>query len=322
MKQRQLGKGGPKVSAMGLGCMGMSSFYGPTDEKSAIQVIERAYEEGITLFDTADMYGNGANEILLGKAVKNFRNKIIVGTKCGIEWDGKELKVHNSPEYIQRACDASLKRLGIDTIDVFYLHRFNPAVPLENSMQAMLDLISNGKIRYVGLSEVDGGTLEKAHRILGDKLVALQSEYSILNHTAPEPVIPICRKLKIAFVAHAPLGRGLLTGKFKDPRAFTESGAFDVRSISPQFQGDAFENNLHLVDGLETIAKKKRCTLAQLALSWLLALGEDIIPIPGTKRLDYLIENLGALNVNLSKEDLSAIDQVIKSHPIQGQRLI
>ncbi len=321
MKQRQLGKNGPKVSAMGLGCMGMSAFYGPTDEKLALQVIQKAYEEGITLFDTADMYGNGANEILLGKAVKSYRNKVVIATKCGIELKGTELKIHNSREYIRKSCQASLKRLGMEAIDVFFLHRYNPEVPLEESMQAMLELISEGKILYVGLSEVTGEIIERAHRVLGDKLVALQSEYSILNFADAEAVLPTCRKLKMAFMAFAPLGRGLLTGKLKDPQAFTKSDVFDVRSIAPQFQPDVFENNLHLVEGLVALAKKKSCTPAQLALAWLLSRGEDIIPIPGTKHMEYLKENLGAFNVALSPVDLAAIDQVIKENPIQGVRL-
>lgn len=322
MKHRQLGKNGPKVSALGLGCMGMSVFYGPTDENMAIEVIHRAYEEGITLFDTADMYGNGANETLLGKAVKEFRKKVVLSTKCGIEFTGTEVKIHNSPDYIQKCCHASLKRLGTEVIDVYYLHRVNPIVPIEESMQAMQKLIKEGKILYVGLSEVDGKTLERAHKVLGEKLVALQSEYSLLNHHDPEIVLPTCRKLKISLVAHAPLGRGLLGGRLKDSRSFTQSSSFDVRSVSPQFQSEVFEHNLHFVDALAKIAKKKKCTVAQLCLAWLLAQGDDIIPIPGTKRMDYLQENLGALQVVLSQEDLAEIKQVIAKHPVKGQRLI
>lgn len=321
MKIRQLGKKGPKVSALGLGCMGMSSFYGPTNEKAALQVIQQAYRDDITFFDTADMYGNGANETLLGQAVKDFRNKVIVSSKCGIEWDGKELRVHNTPQYIHKACEASLKRLGTETIDLYYLHRYNPTVPIEESMQAMLRLIDEGKIRYVGLSEVDGDVLERAHRVLGDKLVSLQSEYSIGNHTAAEAVLPTCRKLGIAFVAYSPMLRGLLSGKLKTPTEFSKSETFDVRSIAPQFQPDVFENNLRLVNALADIAKNKRCTTAQLSLAWLLAQGDDIIPIPGTKRADYLKENLDAVNIELSEADLAAIAQAVKHNPIQGLRL-
>lgn len=321
MKQRQLGENGPKVSALGLGCMGMTGFYGEADESLAINVIQKAYEEGITFFDTADMYGNGANEILLGKAVKNFRNKIVLATKCAIEFDGVTLKVHNSPEYILKACDASLKRLQTDVIDVFYLHRFSGEVSIENSMQAMIELINKGKIRHVGLSEVDAQTLKEAHAILGNKLVALQSEFSILNHKDVEAVLPTCRSLGISFVAFSPLGRGLLPGKQRNAEVFFNSKVLDVRSFSPQFQRDTFPHNLRLVDALQAIAEKKKCTTSQLSLAWLLSKGEDIIPIPGTKRIEYLMENLKAVDLSLSDSDLLAIDNAIQLNPIQGVRL-
>lgn len=321
MKQRQLGKNGPKVSALGLGCMGMSGFYGEADEQLAIDVIQRAYEEGITFFDTADVYGNGANEVLLGKAVKNFRKNIVLATKCAIEFDGVSLKVHNSPEYILRACDSSLKRLNTDVIDVFYLHRFNREAPIEDSMQVMLELIKKGKILYVGLSEVDAETLKKAYSVLGEKLVALQSEYSILNHKDADAILPACRALGVSFVAFSPLGRGLLSGKHKNAEAFFNSKELDVRRFSPQFQPDTFPNNLCLADALKAIAEKLNCTSSQLALAWLLSKGEDIIPIPGTKRMEYLLENLKALDISLSNSDLAAIDEAIKSNPIQGMRM-
>jgi aryl-alcohol dehydrogenase-like predicted oxidoreductase len=301
--------------------MGMTGFYGEADESLAIDVIQKAYEEGITFFDTADMYGNGANEILLGKAVKNFRNKVILATKCAIEFDGVTLKIHNSPEYILSACDASLKRLQTDIIDVFYLHRFNGEVPIENSMQAMKELIGKGKIRHVGLSEVDTETLKKAHAVLGDKLVALQSEFSILNHKDAEIILPTCRKLGVSFVAFSPLGRGLLTGRLRNAEVFFNNKVLDVRSFSPQFQRDTFPHNLRLVDALQTIADKKKCTISQLSLAWLLSKGETIIPIPGTKRMEYLIENLKTVDLSLSDLDLLAIDSAIKSNPIQGMRL-
>ncbi len=320
MKFRKLGKNGPKVSALGLGCMGISENYGPTDEKTGIEVIQKANEMGITFFDTADMYGRGANETLLGRAVKGFRENIVIATKCGIERIGEEMRFNNSPEYIKKACDASLKRLGIDQIDLYYLHRYNPEVPIETSMQAMLDLVQAGKILYVGLSEVDGEIVERAHRVLGDKLVALQSEYSIMNRIAGDVALPVCRKLGVGFVPFSPIGRGLLTGKIKDPKMFTQSSAFDFRSIHPQFQKDTYRNNLKLVDALHAIAEKKKCTTAQLSLAWLLAQGDDMVPIPGTKRLDYLKENIGSLDVILSKEDLAAIDTVIKQHPVAGAR--
>lgn len=321
MKQRQLGKNGPTVSSLGLGCMGMSGFYGETDEPLAIRVIQKAYEEGVTFFDTADMYGNGTNEVLLGKGIKNFRKNIVLATKCAIEFDGTTLKIHNSPEYISKACDASLKRLGSDTIDVFYLHRFNGEVPIEESMQAMLELIKKGKILYVGLSEVDAETLKKAYNVLGDKLVALQSEYSILNHKEAEAILPTCRELGVSFVAFSPLGRGLLSGKLKKAEAFFNTKELDVRSFSPQFQPDTFPNNLRLVDALKAIAEKKKWTSSQLSLAWLLSKGEDIIPIPGTKRMEYLLENLKALDLSLLISDHLAIEEAIKANPILGARL-
>jgi len=321
MKQRQLGKNGPKVSALGLGCMGMTGFYGEADESLAMNVVQRAYEDGVTFFDTADMYGNGANELLLGKAVKKFRNKIVLATKCAIEFDGKTLKIHNSPEYILNACDASLKRLQTDVIDVFYLHRFSGEVSIESSMQAMIELINKGKVRYVGLSEVDADTLQKAHAVLGDKLVALQSEFSILNHKDAEAILPTCRELGISFVAFSPLGRGLLPGKQRNADLFFKSKVLDVRTFSPQFQRDTFPKNLYLADALQAVANTKKCTPSQLSLAWLLSKGGDIIPIPGTKRMEYLIENLKALDVSLSSSDLSAIEDAIKSNPIQGARL-
>ncbi len=322
MKQRQLGKHGPRVSALGLGCMGMAGFYGPTNEKEAIQVIHKAFEGGVTFFDTADMYGNGTSELLLGKGIKNFRNQVTISTKCGIEWDGVSVKVQNDPAYIRNACHASLKRLGIETIDLYYLHRYNSTVPLEKSMQAMLDLIREGKIRYVGFSEVKGDVLEKASRILGNKLIALQSEYSIVNHEEIEEVVPVCRKLGIGIVAHCPLARGLLGGKLKSGELFTGGEAWDVRSISPQFNPDALENNLRLVKALKEIAQQKHCTIAQLSLAWLLAKGNDVIPIPGTTRLDYLEENLGALEVALSPHEFGVIEEALKKHPVMGERLV
>lgn len=260
MKQRQLGKNGPKVSALGLGCMGMTGFYGEADESLAVDVVQRGYEQGVTFFDTADIYGNGANELLIGKAVKKFRNRIVLATKCAIEFDGVTSKIHNFPEYILNACDASLKRLQTDVIDVFYLHRFNGEFSIESSMQAMIELINKGKIRYVGLSEVDSDTLKKAHAVLGDKLVALQSEFSILNHKDAEAILPTCRKLEISFVAFSPLGRGLLAGKQRSADVFFNSKVLDVRTFSPQFQRDTFPHNLHLVDALQAIANKKNDT--------------------------------------------------------------
>lgn len=321
MKFRKLGKKGPLVSALGLGCMTMTESYGPTNEKSGLETIEIAYENGVTFFDTADMYGSGANEKLVGKAIKHFRKKIVIATKCGIEYVDQGLKINNTPQYILKACENSLKRLEIDVIDLYYLHRYNPEIPIEESMQAMLKLIEEGKILHVGLSEVDGPTLERAHRLLGDKLVAVQTEYSILNRSVAEAILPTCRKLGVAFVAYSPIGRGLLSGKIKDSKIFSASSEFDFRSMLPQFQSEAFKDNLGLVEAITALSKMKNCTPAQLALAWLLAQGEDIIPIPGTKHAEYLTENLQALNIILSPNDLKMIDEAIRQNPVKGNRL-
>ncbi len=302
--------------------MGLSEFYGPTDEKSATKLIQEAYESGITLFDTADMYGKGENEKLLGSAIKQFRNKVVIATKCGFERlpnDG--FSINNAPSYIKSACHGSLQRLGVETIDLYFLHRQNPEVAIEDSMHVMQELIEEGKIRYVGLSEAGPETIERAHAVLGDQLIALQSEYSIINHRAAEMVLPTCRALGLAFMAFCPMARGLLSGRIRDTKAFAESSAFDFRSISPQFQDGALQNNLHLVEALEELAKQKNCRVAQLSLAWLLAQGDDIIPIPGTKRSDYLQENIASLNVHLSTHDLAAIQKLMKEYPIQGRRL-
>lgn len=322
MKYRKLGKKGPLVSSLGFGCMVMTESYGASDKKAFGSIIQKAYENGVTFFDTADVYGQGSNEELLGKAVQSFRKEIIVATKCGIEINPTDFShtINNQPSYITKACEASLKRLNIEMIDLYYLHRFNPEVAIEDSMGAMLRLIKAGKILYVGLSEVDGETLERAHRVLGDKLIAIQTEYSLANHAVANTVLPTCRKLGIGFVAYSPLGRGLLSGFIKDPKIFKESAEFDFRSILPQFQTDVYQENLQLVEALAVIAKKKNCTPAQLSLAWLLAQGEDVIPIPGTKRESYLLENLKAAAIQLSVSDLAEIDKAILNNPIKGAR--
>jgi aryl-alcohol dehydrogenase-like predicted oxidoreductase len=308
------------VSALGLGCMGISENYGPADDKAGTEVIQEAYKNGITFFDTADMYGRGANELLLGSAVKAFRNKVVIATKCGIERNGPEMRVNNTHAYIKKACEDSLKRLGMDHVELYYLHRYNKEIPIEESMQAMLELLGEGKILHVGLSEVDGEIVARAHRVLGDKLVALQSEYSIVNHRAADVALPTCRKLGVAFVPFSPIARGMLSGKIKDTQPFKESKAFDFRSIHPQFQPEAYKANMELIDAISDIAAQKKCTPAQLSLAWLLAQGDDIIPIPGTKRLDYLKENIGAVQVHLSPNDLAALDKAMHDHPTAGKR--
>ncbi len=322
MKYRKLGKKGPLVSSLGLGCMVMTESYGASDKKADERIIQKAYEKGVNFFDTADVYGQGANEELLGKAVKAFRKDIVIATKCGIQIDPNNFShsINNHPNYIHQACDASLKRLGMERIDLFYLHRFNPEVAIEDSMGAMLQLIEEGKILFVGLSEVNGDILERAHRVLGDKLVALQTEYSIANNAVAKKVLPTCRKLGVGFVAYSPLGRGLLSGSIRNAKVFQDSSEFDFRSILPQFQPDTYEENLHLVEAITSIAKKKNCTAAQLSLAWLLAQGEDIVPIPGTKRENYLLENLKAVDLQLSANDLAAIDEAIRKNPIKGAR--
>ena len=322
MKKRKLGKNGPSVSTIGLGCMVMTESYGPSDKKVDEALIKKAYQSGVTFFDTADMYGQGANEKLLGQAVKSFRNEVVIATKCAIQINESDFShfINNKPDYIQKACHASLKRLGMDTIDLYFLHRYNPEVPIEESMGAMKRLIDEGKVRYVGLSEVDGGVLERAHGVLGDKLVALQTEYSIANQKVAKAVLPVCRKLGIGFVAYSPIGRGLLAGTVRDPKAYQESGEFDFRTILPQFQTNVFEENLQLVDAITAIARKKNCTSAQLSLAWLLAQGDDIVPIPGTKQEKYLLENIKAVDIKLSASDLASIDEAFQKHPVKGSR--
>lgn len=320
MEFRKLGKKGPVVSALGLGCMGMSASYGPTDDTTSLEVIQRAYDRGITFFDTADMYGNGANEQLLGHGIRSFRDKIILATKCGIKFIGDECKIDNTPNYIKQSCEASLRRLGVETIDLYYLHRYNPDVALHESMGALLDLVKEGKVKHIGLSEVDAETLEKAHQILGDSLIALQTEYSIANSEFAETVLPTCKKLGVSFIPYSPLGRGLLSGKIKDAKAFKESTAVEYRAVLPQFQSDLLMHNLFLIKAIEAIAKRKKCTVAQLSLAWLLAQGDDIIPIPGTKKLEYLEENIGSLNVILSNQDLELIEKARAENPVKGGR--
>lgn len=320
MQYRKLGKKGPMVSSLGLGCMGISEMYGPGDERAGIEVVRQAYADGVTFFDTADMYGRGANELFLGKAVQPFRDRVVIATKCGIERIGETMRFNNTPSYIRAACEGSLKRLNMEHVDVYYLHRYDSNVPIEESMGVMLQLIQEGKILYVGLSEVDGAIVERAHRVLQDKLVAVQSEYSLVNRAAAEVVLPTCRRLGIAFVPFSPIARGLLSGRIRLNDRFDNNAAFDFRSVHPQFQPEALKANMQLIDAVHRIASHKHCTPAQLSLAWLLAQGEDIIPIPGTKRLTYLKENLGALAVRLTPADLTALDEAMNSHPVQGGR--
>jgi aryl-alcohol dehydrogenase-like predicted oxidoreductase len=316
MQYRRLGKSSLVVSAIGLGCMGMSQSYGTPDDQESMATIHHAIDRGITLLDTADMYGGGANEELLARAVAKRRNEVIIATKFGNmrQPDGRFLGVNGRPEYVQSACEASLQRLKISTIDLFYLHRVDTSVPVEDTVGAMARLIEQGKVCYLGLSEAGAKTIRRAHATY--PITALQSEYSIWTRDPEGEILDTCRELGVGLVPYSPLGRGILTGQVKS----AEFGAKDFRRISPRFQGENFEKNLQLVGRIEQIAAEKRCTPAQLALAWVLAQGEDIVPIPGTKRRTYLDQNLGALDISLTPADLRRIDEAAPRGAAAGAR--
>lgn len=318
MKMKQLGDTKLKVSEMGLGCMGMSEFYGPSDEATSIATLHRALELGINFFDTADMYGMGKNEELLAKAFKGQWNKIILATKCGITRDVNNPQfrgVNGHPDYIKAACDASLKRLGLDVIDLYYLHRMDKSVPLEESVGALAELVQIGKVRYIGLSEVSAENLEKAHQI--HPITALQSEYSLWTRDHEQTTIPLCEKLNISFVAFSPLGRGFLTNQITSNASLADD---DYRKVNPRFSGENFNKNKMLVEKLVCMAASKHCTAAQLSLAWVMAKSENIIPIPGTRHVRYLEENIAAADIQLSPQEIKELDTMFAPQHIAGER--
>jgi aryl-alcohol dehydrogenase-like predicted oxidoreductase len=317
MERRRLGRQGLEVSAMGLGCMGMSEFYGATDDAESIATIHRALELGVTLLDTADMYGPFKNEELVGRAIRDRRERVVLATKFGNERrpDGTWIRVNGTPEYVRKACDASLRRLGVDHVDLYYQHRVDPTVPIEDTVGAMAELVRAGKVRYLGMSEAAPATIRRAHAV--HPISALQTEYSLWSRDVEEEILPTVRSLGIGFVAYSPLGRGFLSGRFRTPEDIPEG---DFRRNNPRFQGENFARNLVLADAVKQIAGETGCTPAQLALAWVLAQGQDIVPIPGTKRRTRLDENLDALEVTLDAAELAAIDAVFPPDAAAGTR--
>ena len=318
METRRLGSRGLEVSAVGLGCMGMSEFYGATDEDEALATIHRALELGVTLVDTADIYGPFTNERLVGRAIAGRRDAVVLATKFGNvrREDGSWVGIDGRPEYVHSACDASLKRLGVEHIDLYYQHRVDKKVPIEETVGAMAELVQAGKVRHIGLSEASPETIRRAHAV--HPITALQTEYSLWSRDPEERLLPTVRQLGIGFVAYAPIGRGFLSGRFRSPDDVGDEG--DFRSRHPRFQGDNFRRNRELVERLEALAAEKGVTPAQLALAWVLHQGDDIVPIPGTKHRTYLQENVAAVEIELSEEDLARIDEAAPRGVTAGDR--
>jgi len=315
---RMLGRSGLTVSAIGLGCMGMSEFYGPSDDAASIALLRRAVDLGVTFFDTADMYGVGHNEMLLGQAFRGaIRERVVIATKFANmrRLDGAFLGINGRPEYVKAACEMSLRRLGVSHIDLYYQHRVDPEVPIEETVGAMADLVRQGKVRFLGLSEAGAGTIRRAHAV--HPIAALQTEYSLWTRDAEGEILSACRQLGIGFVAYSPLGRGFLTGAFTDPGQFD---ARDFRKNNPRMNTGAFQNNRQLVAKLEQFAERRQCTAAQLALAWVLSRGPDVVPIPGTRRERSLVENIAAAELALTPADLAELGRLVSPENVTGTR--